>query len=322
MAIPRKETLLLPGERAHTRTADDARPTHPRRPHFQFVGHRIVAHLLLLAIHALHGASATAPRADTGALAQPPPGGVNPTLSPPPPWPPCAPGSALPAPRAYAPRAPLAAPPSALLKYLRTHPLTLPLATHHSFCCEPFRLRDASHPSWALAEDVRGKPGLTSAEVNASVYLVVSGEDVRDHLRIGVVQASVLKSYQGVGTFRVRLLSFSEADTGPPACSADLKAGPQCGSRRREPRAGCGRRPRSGACCKCARRCSLASSPPAARERRRRDCPTARGIEAAIRAGKEGAVLGETVVDMQWEKKFSVWTVRAVRMGFSGSDVH
>lgn len=192
-----------------------------RRGHFAYFGHRLTGHLLLMAIAALHAASDAPARVD-GPLVPPPP---------PPPGPPGPPGAANPsaaspsgsnAPAAdqYRPRKPLAAPPSAILKYLRSLPLTIQLAERNSLCCDSYLLRNATTGTWAVGEDVKGKPGLMSHNVSASVAFAVSGDHVRAHLRMGIVQVSVLESYERVGTMRVRLLEFLEQDVAAaPTCA-------------------------------------------------------------------------------------------------------
>lgn len=170
-----------------------------------------MAHMLLMTLAAFHSASETARRADTRPLTAPPPWHAN-TEPSPPPFPPHAPGASAPARRAYNPRPPLAAPPSMLNKFLHSHPLTIPLATHHSFCCGGWRLRNVTSPSWNLSEDVQGKPGFLSSEVGAAAFFAVSAEEVHEHALLGLVQLSHLKSYEHVGAMRVRVSTFSRAD--------------------------------------------------------------------------------------------------------------
>lgn len=166
-----------------------------------------------MAISVLNSASQTPRRITTEPMRSPPPNYPQKIPSPPyaPGWPPTPPGAPPPLRPPYRPRAPFAAPPSEVDKWLRSHPLVVPVGTHHAFCCGEYRLRNITSGDWIHSDEDRGKPGFISTAVGAVAYFATAAEQVTEHVIRGEVTVSHLKSYEHMGSMAVRLLLFPQA---------------------------------------------------------------------------------------------------------------
>lgn len=118
-------------------------------------------------------------------------------------------------------------------RWLRSHPLTIPLGARHNICCGDFLLRNITSSTWEFAEEGGGKDGFRATEVGAVAYFATSSEEAPMHAIRGEVLVSHFKSYEHMGSVTVRVLTFPSGEGEEEAPPADDTG---CISRRNEPR--------------------------------------------------------------------------------------